>query len=109
MERSTPMKNKKSICILGQDVKIEHSKDNLVGTNGNYLYGFYNDHEKKITIAPIDHKVELEKTILHEIGHAMIFRSGLAQVLSHEVQEILCEVFSNVVHENFKIKADRRK
>lgn len=43
-------------------------------------------------------------TVLHELGHAIIFSAGLDQVLTAEVQEIICEQFAKVISENYTLK-----
>jgi hypothetical protein len=67
---------------------------------------------------PINHKVLVHcagiskkedfKTLIHELSHALIFRSGLAQIISGEAQEILCEALSHFIYENFNMRRSKR-
>jgi len=45
-----------------------------------------------------------DKTILHELHHALIMRLGFDQVLDESTQELLAEAFSDVIYENFRPK-----
>ena len=52
---------------------------------------------------------ELLSTVIHEIGHAIDFESGIFQTLDHTQLEILAECRSRVMLENFDIKPKKPK
>lgn len=53
---------------------------------------------------------EFWHVLIHEIVHAAWFRSGIYQTkLSHDVEEIVCEVLSVVFNENFSLKLKNAK
>lgn len=52
---------------------------------------------------------QLFLTLLHEINHAIQFRTGLYQALSREVQEVISENFSVAYREIFEIKIKKAK
>lgn len=47
---------------------------------------------------------DLARTILHEELHAVLFRLGFNQVLTPEVEELLVELTSNWIVENYRLK-----
>lgn len=88
----------KSINVLGQKIKVVIKK-----IDRNYLGLFYADHNL-IEISDEAKGDKLVETLVHEIGHAIFKRSGLDQAsISHDAQEIICEQFSKVICENFKL------
>ena len=94
------MKNQKlKYLIMGKIANVRFLKG-LTEKTGNV--GIYDPASQTIAIdKDISQKEELERTIYHELTHGMIFRAGLAQVLSDEVVEILCEQNATLIYENF--------
>lgn len=68
------------------------------------LMGYCSKSPIEIHINKSLSKEDAEHTYCHEICHAIMFRVGLDQVLSHEAQEIICETFGSFMFENMKFK-----
>lgn len=99
---------RKSFCILGQNVKVIYSSKPLVDQTGRPLAGYFDIDKNTIMVGHIGEKEDY-KTLIHELGHALVFRSGLAQIISLEAQEILCEALSHFIYENFDMRKSKRK
>lgn len=93
--------------VFGQKVTVTYSKHPIVDETGRHLAGLYNFHDKSILIGPGCER-ETMLTLLHELFHAIIYRTGAAQIISVESQEILCEGFANFVYENFDFKNPKK-
>jgi len=92
------VKNIKSVNVLGQKVPIKHCE-----MQDGYIGLFWPD-DNRIEINIDCPKEKLAESIVHEIGHAIIKRSGLDQTqISHDVQEIICDQFAKVITENFRL------
>lgn len=85
----------KSVKIFGQRFKVKvvplHGYLGLCDRATNTLYVESNQSEK-----------EIYQTLLHEIGHAVVGRTGIAQALSPEVEEIIVENIATAIIENFE-------
>ena len=94
---------KKFVNILGAKVKIKTFKDANTEDN-RQLMGYCHNSPLEIHINNSITKIQKEQTLLHECCHGIMVRVGLDQVLSNEVQEIICESFANFMHENMRFK-----
>lgn len=92
---------KRNIDIFGVKVPIkvykfqEELKD---------ILGYCKKSPLEIHINKNQSKDEMELTLRHEVVHSLIYRIGLDQVISEEIQEILAESFSNFMHEQMRFK-----
>lgn len=98
---------KKTFVIFGQKVQVQYSKNSIVDETGKHLSGFFNPQLRMIVIGP-DTPEEMALTLLHELFHAVVYRTGAAQIVSREAEEILCEAFANFVYENFDFKKSKK-
>lgn len=88
------------INVFGMEIKIE-KKDDLMVNEGcrGILYPSQCQMFLDKSLPPAD---ELH-TIIHEMVHAVIFRTGIDQTkISEDLEEILCENVATAVVENWK-------
>lgn len=54
---------------------------------------------------------DLEHTLIHELGHALIYRSSIYQSLPHEIEEILVDIYGTFLLDNFSLglKVNRKR
>jgi hypothetical protein len=101
------MKNfpkKFTLTILGQKVPVKTTKE-----LPDHLAGFYNTKDKEIQISEGQTKPDAVMTLIHEAFHALSHRAGLSQVISPEMDEIIAEQVSIMIHENFNLSLKKRK
>jgi len=67
------------------------------------------DRKKRIRIDALLKNDDFKRTLLHEIGHSIMYETGLAQGLSEEIQEVITENFSNVIIDLFHIRFKEKK
>jgi hypothetical protein len=107
------VKNCKSLKILGKTVKIKRmSREKIAKVVGFSAHGCYDPIKSTIYIET-ESKEDLKFqtiTMYHEICHAIMSVAGLDQVILPDLQEIICETFSNalVEIENQKSKPLRK-
>ena len=66
--------------------------------------GMYNIPEKTIYIDKNLKGDEFKKTLVHEMGHAMVYILGLNNAsLSMDLEEILVDNFSNMINSAFNL------
>ena len=59
---------------------------------------------------PDSHEIRLNKsirdreTLLHEIGHAILFEGGLYTALDEKLREVIVQQFGQVIAKNFYIR-----
>lgn len=85
--------------VLGKNVKVVFT--DLEAEN---LYGRF---WIEANVIEIDKKLKKEQktaTILHELIHAVIQRSGLNNVIAPDTEEIVCDQIAKVIAENFHLK-----
>lgn len=90
------MRVPKSVCILGETYKIRIVKGlaEAQGCDGCLEpYLFLISLDAGLLKSPR----ALKRTLLHEIGHALAFESGLHDVLPHAALEQFCQAFSGCV------------
>lgn len=96
------MKIKKSYNVFGQPIKMNLKKGPLTDEYGRQLAGFFDPQKNTILVDNSLPEDQLIKTIIHELGHALLFRLGLPQTsLPHDLHELIVEGYSNFIYEEF--------
>jgi Zn-dependent peptidase ImmA (M78 family) len=94
------MKIPKYFNIFGQKVKIKK-----VDLGPQYL-GLYHSDKKTISInSSITDESELDHTVIHEFIHSVIDRCSLNQVVTYPSEEVLVDMLTKALLENFNIKS----
>lgn len=91
------MKIPKKFKIFGQTVKVR------VGDLGPNYAGMYYPSKSMIVIDKSVTKEEMSRVIIHEFIHSVIHRCSLDQVISYPSEEILVDMITKAIVENFKI------
>lgn len=100
----------KSIVIHGQKIGIKVTKKAIVDQDQRPLAGYYDDEKKQIVISGTLLPVDQFKTLVHEIGHALLYRLGIVQTsMSHDLHELIVEGYSNLIYDHFEFKKKGRK
>lgn len=97
------MKLPESVVILGRRWKlsIKELPDEDAGECDKHLGHIY--------IAKGMSEKQFDHTVIHEMGHALINRMGLDQVLSSDIEEIVTESFATFFLENvLPLEIDKR-
>lgn len=92
---------KKSFKFHGLNIKI---KPFTPDEQTAHVMGYATKKPLEVHVNNTIPEDEVFATIVHEMSHCMMFRIGLDQVLTHEMQEILCENFSQLARDNFTWK-----
>ena len=72
--------------------------------------GFVNLESLVITIGYKRSDPNFMSTLIHELVHTVLFRTGVMQTsISLDLQEIICENISQALVENFKIRQRGKK
>lgn len=96
---------KKTWNIYGAKVKVKFVADLTHPENGLPLYGLFDPDKNLIYIREDLTPKQIEATLTHELGHALMFRLGIMQTnLDNNLHEIIVEGFGNFIAENFKPK-----
>ncbi len=93
---------KKSLKVFGNKVPIKYFKETSPELAA--ICGYCQKEPLAIFINDSLSAKNKASTIIHELGHSIIFSAGLDQVLSEEIQEIICEQFAKVISENYNLK-----
>lgn len=92
-------KTLKSIDVLGKKIKINFRDMTKENVCGHYVY-----ESNLIEINSQLNKETQEVTLLHELIHAVFFRSGILNAkVSQDAEEIICDQVAKVIQENFKL------
>lgn len=91
----TPSNRPFPTCVEvgGQELEVKKVSPDNPKDAGNYL-----PWEKQILVCPEERDPPM--VLLHEIGHAIMKRAGLNNVISDEVEEIVVEAFAIFMREN---------
>ena len=82
----------KSISVLGRKYRVKYTcPEKMKKDIGFNVFGFCNLENDTIYIDKNLKENKLTTTLYHEIVHCIFHRIGADQVLSHELQEMLCE------------------
>lgn len=88
------------INILGKKIKVKYRDMTKENVCGHYIYAE--------NLIEINNKMDKETqliTLVHEIIHAVLARSGVHNArISHDVEEIISDQVAKVIIENFILK-----
>lgn len=91
-----------TLNIFGHKIKLIKQKGLLDKTNNR---GVYVPEHQIIVVDPELKGNELMSTIIHEIVHAVFYRTGIDQAkIQDGVEEIICENVSIAMVENFHLR-----
>lgn len=92
--------SKKKWIVYGRPVSVKIVENLIDDLTGRTLAGVYYHDNGSILINGSLSRDEQCKTILHELGHALMYRIGLNQTsISEDNHEIIVEAFSNFMFE----------
>lgn len=93
------MKKLKSLNILGKKTKVVYKNLDPFAICGRFIIAD--------DLIEVNTKCNAETqaiTIIHELCHATLFRSGIPNTnLNEEVEEIICDQIAKTIVENFKL------
>lgn len=94
----------KSVSVLGQKYKItlkEPEEAKEAREQGGLILGLFDGMASEIYINPKQDVVNKYRTLFHEMGHAVIHRSGLqgSGAVPMELEEMIVETMSNMQYE----------
>ena len=96
-----------NLNILGLTVPVTFH-ETVHAPNGVEVAGLFildhTDNKFKIAVNVSAHKTksEVEATVLHEFGHAVLYRLGLLNTgLNHDLEEIIVDGIATCLTENF--------
>lgn len=93
--------------VMGKQIKIV-LKSMPIDEDDPKCVGLYIPEKSLIYVSKDESPQEQLIIAMHEILHALIHRCGLSQTsLTHDNEEIICEVFSNFIIENFLQKTSK--
>ena len=90
----------KKLNILGSKWTIKR----LTGLKDKGILGKCVFREKVIYLDADLKGYELDHTLIHEIGHSIIFRSSIYQSLNYELEEVLVDIYATALLDNFSLK-----
>ena len=96
------MKLPKHFNVFGQKVKIKF------GDLGPNFQGMFYSQKNLIVIAKDTPPEEISRVVIHEFFHSVISRCSLDQVVSYPSEEVLVDMFTKALLENFEIKCIKK-
>ena len=93
-----------SLNVFGKKVEVKVLK----GLREQGVEGLFIPAKWSILVNLEQSKEDAVKTLLHELTHAMIHRTGINQSLSHDLEEVIAENVSTVICENFNLVLKKR-
>lgn len=97
--------NNKKINVMGQDWTIKR----LNGLKEQGILGKCIFAKRLIVIDGSLTGHELTHTLIHELGHALIYRSSIYQSLDHDLEEILVDIYGTFLLDNFDVKLKEKR
>ena len=97
------MKIPKFFNVFGEKIKLRS------GDLGPQFDGMYYVNEKMIIISKSVAPENFNRVLLHEFFHSVIDRCSLNQVISYPSEEVLVDMFTKCLLENFDIKPKLNK
>lgn len=93
------MKIPKFFNVFGKKVKVR------IGDLGPNYHGMYYTNSSSIVIDKNVPKDYIDHVLIHEFIHSVIDRCSLSQVVSYPSEEVLVDMITKSLLENFDIKA----
>lgn len=87
----------KKLIVFGLDIKVK------VEACESGDLGGYDLDTKTITIDPSQNQKDKLHTLIHEMVHVVLFRTGTMQAINSELAETICENIATATLENFKL------
>lgn len=95
------MKLPKSFNVFGKKVKVKREE---LGPNYD---GMYYSNKELIVISKSVDPERIPHVVLHEFLHSVIDRCSLAQVVSYPSEEVLVDMITKALLENFEVKCKK--
>jgi len=90
------MKIPKSICIMGENVKVQFVKDwSDHPAANNETAGIFYPSTMTIYLDRRCSRATQERFFLHEVGHAICFITGISQTAPNEMEEVIVQSFAS--------------
>lgn len=96
------MKIYDSVVVFGQEGKVEFSDNVPDDRNAEYHCG-------TISIHPECPRRELARVFLHEFLHMVCDRTSVSQAIDLPTEEMICDLFSKAITENFYLRFKTRQ
>ena len=90
------MKRPSQVIVLGEKYKIKLIKD----LKSKGICGECDFDKKIISIDSSLKKDDYWSTLIHEIGHAIFNEASINQAISHDLEEVIVDLFSRVMTKN---------
>ena len=94
------------ICVFGAKIKIiEHKNLYYEGTK---VDGIFQSDKRVIFLEKTLPRHEKIHTLIHELGHAVLWRVSIVQCgLAPEVEEMIADTFATLMVETFNLRFKR--
>lgn len=87
------------INVLGQIVTVTRER----GLIEQGIKGLYKYAEKSIVIDATLKGIDLDHTLMHEVAHALMYRSSVYQSLAPALEEVIVDTLATLLVENFAL------
>lgn len=96
------MKIKKSYNVFGRKIKVKFCEldPNVAGIYDDYLGMIF----LNVQLAEKGNEIQLQDTLIHELGHALFYRVSLDQAMSWQVHEYIVNNMAVMLRELKLIK-----
>lgn len=91
----------KSITILGLKIKIKYIKNLTSPTTGRLMDGYYDCHNDEILIRNELNDKQRMLTLYHEIGEALMIRTGMRLTTPDEIIHPVIEQYAQLMFDLF--------
>lgn len=95
------MKLPKSFNVFGKKIRVKS------GDLGPNYQGMFYPGKDLIVISNDTLPEEINRVLIHEFFHSVITRCSLDQVVSYPSEELLVDMFTKALLENFEIKCKK--
>lgn len=85
----------KSINVLGKKYKIKE----VEGLAKAGAFGMIRSHDSEILIDKDENNESKMRTLMHEVGHAALYRNGMAFGMDAAIEEAIVEVMATAHYE----------
>lgn len=97
------MKLPKHFNVFGKKIKVK------VADLGPSFDGMFYSTEDLIVISSTVDPTTMDRTVIHEFLHAVIERCSLTQVVSYPSEEVLVDMVTKALLENFDVRPKIKK